>query len=83
MIDGGLLERIAAAAGYEYFSDIKYSGNTQRVLAVAADIPPEDYPLEIWSYALSYIMERTLHFENVDELKGFLKEDWMNGNEGE
>jgi len=79
MIDGGLLERIAAAAGYEYFSDIKHSRNTQRVLAVAADILPEEYPLEIWSYALSYIMERTLRFENTDELKAFLKEGWING----
>ena len=76
MTDGGLLERIAAAVGCEYLSEISYVENVQQVHRAIREISPAAYTPQQWGYALSYITGQTLTFESTGEVNTFISNGW-------
>jgi len=72
---GELLENLYRQVACEYFSEIKGSERKEQVIQLLLSLPLSDYTLEQWNYTLTYLFDRTIAAESLEDIKQVLLEE--------
>lgn len=65
----GLLERIAADSGCMYLSDLRNCISKRCCRFVIAEIPADDYTVQVWEDAINYMTGTKEDFKSAEEAK--------------
>ncbi|MEE0752886.1 hypothetical protein [Frisingicoccus sp.] len=68
-----LLETVADGVGCEYLSDLRYKIPAYTIKRVLKEIKPEQYSIEAWNDAVSYITGKDFSFESRDQALEYMK----------